>query len=128
MLLEVLTIDVRADVVTDALTAAIVNIGVDMLADVMEFIILPVSVIALEFAVPLSYPVDVPVGMCRFIDGRLSIGARADFVVGVVIASLTGVFPDIIITRLLLVAVPSPPMMSTHPPLDALLRPALNDA
>jgi hypothetical protein len=37
------------------------------------------------------------------------------------------VFPDIIITRLLLVAVPSPPMMGTRPPLDILLRPALND-
>jgi len=59
---------VLADVLIDVVTAVMVDIGVDMVGDVVEVIILAVTAIALEFAASLSYTVDMLAGAAMEVD------------------------------------------------------------
>ena len=67
MLLDVSAIDVLDDVLMDALTTVVVGVGVDMLAGV-DFTVLTVVVIDLEFAVALSCAADMLTDVVRVID------------------------------------------------------------
>ena len=76
------------------------DVSGDMLADVVEGIILAATGIAPEFIVPLSYDADVPGSIARSgaaVDIAVTIGARVDVVVDVLVASLISLFNDVII-------------------------------
>ena len=76
------------------------DVGDDMLAGGAEVTILALTGVAPEFVMPPSYDVDVAAGMWRSgvaSNVAVMIGAWVDFVVDMLIASLTSLFNDAII-------------------------------
>ena len=63
MIVEVLIMGVRTGLVIRALTGVIVDIGFDML-DGVEIIVLAAAVLTLEFAIAISYALDVLSDAC----------------------------------------------------------------
>ena len=95
-ILLVLTVDVRDDVLIDALTTITFVVGVEMPADVDVAIVLD-----LEFAVPLSCAEDVMAEVWgdTVIDVGIFIGARVDVMIDalarVFATAITSVAPDV---------------------------------
>ena len=77
------------------LTTITVSVGVSMLGD-LEFTVLVIVVITLDFSVPLSYVADA--WPATFIDVGVLLDARVDFVVDVMADALGRVFAGAIIT------------------------------
>ena len=99
VVLDVLTIDVRDDVLINSVTTVTVGVGVAMLADV-EVTELVAVTITLEFAAPLLYAVDdvrasINIGVLTGVRVNFGVSVIVDALARVFAASINGVVPDV---------------------------------